>query len=200
MPAVLETTAHFKPLVHKLFDVLDGVKNTNSAISIRLYELSKKVEQLPKISIGSDKTSFDISNEKQLKEIYDAIEALDSELKKLNIDIGALQEQLKQPVSRRKCDFDVEISRDVYNNLENFKTLMIFSGDGDYAALVEDLIKKGKKIIVVFGFGHIGKEYKELKENLIKSGLKSKLFLCTADNLRNFIEEQKNIPGIVPGA
>jgi len=200
VPAALETTAHFKPLVRKLFDVLDNVKNTNSTISIRLYELSRKVEQLSKISIETSKPIFNITDEGQLKEIYDAIEALDIDLKKLNIDIGALQEQLKQPVNRRKCDFDVEISRDIYNNLQNFEILIIFSGDGDYAALVDDLIKKGKRAIIVFGFGHIGKEYNEIRNNLIKSDIKGRLFLCTVDNLREFIEKQKNIPEIAPGA
>lgn len=178
VPATLETTAHFKIIVQKLFDVLDNVKNTNSNLSNRLYELSRKVQNLPKISIGNEKTAFQITNEQQLKEIYEAIEALDNDLKKLNIDIGDLQEQLKQPVRRRKCDFDVEISRDAYNNLKNFETIIIFSGDGDYAALAEDLILKGKKVIVVFAPGHKGKEYEDFK---------SGLFFCSAKKLNQFI-------------
>jgi len=178
VPAVLETTTHFKPIIQRLFNVLDNVKNTNSDFSNRLYQLSKKVEQLPKISMGNDKTNFQITNEGQLKEIYDAIEGLDNDLKKLNIDIGELQEKLKEPVWRRKCDFDVEISRDIYNNLPNFETLMIFSGDGDYAALAEDLILKGKKVIVIFAPGHKGKEYEDFKAGL---------FLCSANKLKQFI-------------
>ncbi len=188
VPAALETTAHFKPLVKKLFDVLDGVKNANSEISTKLYELSKKVDNLPKISIGNtngDKM-FSLSSKNQLDEIYSLIESLDNELQKLNIDIGSLQEQLKRPVSRRKCDFDVEISRDIYNNLENFNTLVLFSGDGDYEALVKDLIMKGKKVIVVYAFGHFGREYDELIAELTKLGIKNKPFLCQANNLRQF--------------
>lgn len=178
VPASLETTKHFKSIIQRLFNVLDNVKNTNSDLSNRLYELSKKVERLPKISIDNDKTTFQATNEGQLKEIFNAIEGLDNDLKKLNIDISELQEQLKDPVWRRKCDFDVEISRDVYNNLKNFETLIIFSGDGDYAALVEDLILKGKKIIVVFAPGHKGKEYGDFRAGL---------FLCSVKKLRQFI-------------
>ena len=133
---------------------------------------------MPKISIDNNKTAFQVTNEEQLKEIYNAIEGLDNDLKKLNIDIGELQEKLKEPVRRRKCDFDVEISRDIYNNLENFETLIIFSGDGDYAALAEDLIVKGKKVIVVFAPGHKGKEYENFKVGL---------FLCSAKKLKQFI-------------
>lgn len=99
-------------------------------------------------------------------------------MRKLNIDITELQASLKEPVQRRKCDFDVEISRDVYNNLKNFETILIFSGDGDYASLAEDLILKGKKVIVVFAPGHKGKEYEDFKMGL---------FLCSAKKLKQFI-------------
>jgi uncharacterized LabA/DUF88 family protein len=189
VPAALETTAHFKPLVRKLFDVLDSVKNTNSEISNKLYELSKKVNNLPKISIGNanEDKMFRLDSKNQLDEIYNLIEDLDNELKKLNIDIGDLQEKLRQPVRRRKCDFDVEISRDIYNNLGNFNTLILFSGDGDYEAIVKDLILKGKKVIVVYAFGHFGREYDELIVELTALGIKNKPFLCPANNLRKFI-------------
>jgi uncharacterized LabA/DUF88 family protein len=99
-------------------------------------------------------------------------------LKELNIDIDDLQKYLIKPVNRRKCDFDVEISCDVYNNLNRLNTFLLFSGDGDYAYLVEDLIKKGRKVIVVFGPGHKGKEYDKIKKGL---------FLCSVDKLKNFI-------------
>ena len=35
--------------------------------------------------------------------------------------------EINKPIIRRKCDFDVEISRDIYNNLANFETLLIFT-------------------------------------------------------------------------
>jgi uncharacterized LabA/DUF88 family protein len=165
VPASLETTAHFKIIVQKLFNVLDNVKNTNSDLSNRLYELLQKIKGLS-------------TNETQLKEIYGTIEGLDVDLKNLNINISELQEQLKQPVLRRKCDFDVEISRDIYNNLGNFETIIIFSGDGDYSALAEDLILKRKKVIVVFAPGHKGKEYEDFKVGL---------FLCSVNKLKQFI-------------
>lgn len=78
---------------------------------------------------------------------------------------------------RRKCDFDVELARDVFNMSSEFDTLILFSGDGDYSALVDDLITKGKKVIVVFGKGHIGKEY------VRKQGL----FLCSVGFLKQAI-------------
>lgn len=191
VPAVLETTAHFRVLVRRLFDVLDNVKNTNSAVSNRLYDLVKKLEEVLESGQGVTATgepAYTFFDGEQARVIYELIEGLDSDLQKLNIDITELQASLKEPVQRRKCDFDVEISRDIYNNLENFETIIIFSGDGDYAALVENLVlTKNKKVIVVFASGHIGKEYSYLRGKLLEEKLNYKLFLCSAIKLKQFI-------------
>lgn len=136
---------------------------------------------MPKISIGKKDIAFSLSNEKQLREIYDLIDELDSILKQLNINIDNLQHHLIKPVKRRKCDFDVEISCDVYNNLNRMKTFLLFSGDGDYAALVKDVIKKGRQAIVVFGHGHKGREYDDIGNGL---------FLCSVNKFKEFIEKK----------
>lgn len=180
IPVYLEKS-HFKKVIRKLFDTLDKLKMSNSEISNKLYEITKKVENLPKTSIGEKGVAYNLSNEKQLREIYDLIDGLDKILKNLNIDIGNLQHQLIRPVRRRKCDFDVEISCDVYNSLNQMKVLMLFSGDGDYAALVRDVIKKGRRAIVVFGPGHKGKEYDDITKGL---------FLCSVNKLKEFIEKK----------
>jgi len=191
--AALETTAHFKALVRQLFDVLDNIKNTNSAVSNRLYDLVKRLEEVLESGYGISATgepAYTFFDEEQVKAIYELIERLDSDLRKLNIDITELQASLKEPVQRRKCDFDVEISHDVFNNLENFLTLMLFSGDGDYSALIEDIVlTKEKNAIIVFAKGHLGKEYIQLQEKLRKMNLKYRLFLCSVNNLRQFIEK-----------
>ena len=180
-PVLLEKQSHFKKIVRDLFNVLDNVKSTNSELSNKLYALAKKIDGLPKISIGNENVAFSLSNKNELKEIYDLIEELDSDLKNLNIDIGSLQENLKQPVRRRKCDFDVEITRDVLNAQGDYDTLLLFSGDGDYSALTTDLISKGKKVIIVFAPGHMGKEYLDIESELF--------FACSVDKLRKFLQK-----------
>lgn len=174
-PPVSLEKSHFKNIIKKLFNALDEVKNTNTDLATKLYELSKKVERLPKISIGRGGASFSLSNERELKEIYEMIEEMDADLLNLNIDIEDLQEILKVPVQRRKCDFDVEIARDVLNKIDDYDTLLLFSGDGDYFALAEDLIAKNKKVILVFAEGHKGKEYNTLSGSLF--------FSCPVDYL-----------------
>lgn len=61
------------------------------------------------------------------------------------------------------------------------KTFLLFSGDGDYAALVRDVIKKDRQAIVVFGPGHKGREYDDIGKGL---------FLCSVNRLRGFIEKK----------
>ncbi len=72
--------------------------------------------------------------------------------------------------------------------------MLLFSGDGDYAALVEDLILKGKKVIVVFAPGHKGREYEPLQVELKKKALHYALFICTVEHLKENISLKNNIP------
>ncbi len=180
-PVYLNEESHFRVVVKKLFDVLNSIKVTNSDISTKLYELRIKVKSW----LENQEPDFDVD---------DLIDKLDVELKKLNINIDDLQRNLLKPVERRKCDFDVEIARDMCNLSAEFDTLILFSGDGDYSALVDDLISKGKKIIVVFARGHIGKEYGALREKVQKNNLAHKLFICNVENLRGEISAETTIP------
>lgn len=186
--------SHFKKLVRELFDVLDGIKKTNSDIAARLYELREKVESRLSSrepdydsdgSVSGEYPPYAPEDEKIYNSAYQLIEELDAELKKLNVSIDALQKNLSIPVKRRKCDFDVEIARDVFNLSKDFVNLILFSGDGGYAALAEDLIAKGKKVIVVFAPGHKGREYEDFKQGL---------FLCSVNRLKDDLCKETNIP------
>ena len=176
VPVYIEKS-YLKKLIKDLFEVLDNTKDVNSKICNKLYELSRKVDGLPKVS-DSDSHQLEL-NEKQFKEVFDIIEELDSDLKKLNIDISGLKNKLGKPILRRKCDFDCEIAMDAINSLSDFDTMILFSGDGDYAALVKDLIARGKKAIVIFARGHKGEEYEDLKKGL---------FLCSVKNLEKYLK------------
>jgi uncharacterized LabA/DUF88 family protein len=48
-----------------------------------------------------------------------------------------------------KCNFDVEIALDVMKKIEQYDTIMLFSGDSDFGKLLGYLKSKGKKIVVV---------------------------------------------------
>ena len=76
--------SHFKKIIKELFDVLDGIKKTNSEIATKLYELKGKIEK--QLALSSEQDS-----------VYSMIEELDSELKKLNLNIDNLQKNLSEP-------------------------------------------------------------------------------------------------------
>jgi len=208
VPVYLNKQNHFKIVVQKLFNVLDGIKITNSDIATKLYELREKIENRlterePDIdsdgSVQGEYPPYAPEDQKVYDSAYELIEELDEELKKLNLNIDELQQQLSEPVKRRKCDFDVEIAKDVLNLSDSFEHLIIFSGDGDYATLVEDLtINKDKKVVIVFAPGHIGKEYEKISEQLKEKGLNHRLFLCSANRLKEHISEEKISPRVSP--
>lgn len=55
----------------------------------------------------------------------------------------------KDYIEIRKCNFDVEISVDAFKMLEHYDVFCIFSGDADFVYLNNFLKKKGKKIILI---------------------------------------------------
>ncbi|MEI6529365.1 MAG: NYN domain-containing protein [Candidatus Falkowbacteria bacterium] len=185
-PVSLESS-HFKKIVKDLFDVLDDIKNNNSEFSNKLYDLTKKIDSLQQAKTNHD--SITVADGQEVKEIYDLIEELDNDLKKLNITIDSLQSTLKIPVLRRKCDFDVEIARDALNLLNTYEVFMLWSGDGDYAALTEDLLKKGKKVVVIFAPGHKGKEYDGITDSIKTGKINGSLFLCPVNKLKGLLQK-----------
>lgn len=177
VPVVLDKS-HFKKVIFELKSVLEKATTANSAISNKLYELMKMVENLP-LPMVNGEYHTSVAGEERLDEIYGFIEELDGDLKKINIDIADLQTSLGKPVFRRKCDFDCELVIDIFERKESFDGLILFSGDGDYAAIVDKLIKMGKQVIVVFCKGHKGKEYEDFKTGV---------FLCSVSRLKDLLK------------
>jgi len=91
-----------------------------------------------------------------------------------------LDKILSQPLTRRKCDFDIEITLDVFNNLGNFNSFILFSGDGDYAPLIEYCLRHQKHTIIVALPGSLGKEYRVISKGL---------YICNIKKLRSFIDK-----------
>ena len=53
---------------------------------------------------------------------------------------------------------DVELTIDVLKNLPNFDTLVLLSGDSDFAALLDTAKEAKKRVIVMSTKGHVAKE------------------------------------------
>lgn len=58
----------------------------------------------------------------------------------------------------RKANFDVEITMDVLDHLNEFDVLILFSGDSDFECLVKRIRDRGKKVFVFSTRYHISKE------------------------------------------
>ncbi len=143
----------------------------NKVKHIGFNVITKDVKYIP--------VSLDSSHFRQLaKEVKDSLTSIKNLDPK---DIEKILQILNRKILRRKCDFDIEISMDVHNLQDNFDTLIFFSGDGDFAPLINHLAGRQKQVIVVFGQGHLGKEIAKLER---------KVYLCSA----------KNIPAISDGA
>ena len=57
-----------------------------------------------------------------------------------------------------KGNLDVELTIDVLKNLNDFETLILLSGDSDFAPLLDTVKQAGKRVIVASTKGHIAKE------------------------------------------
>jgi len=109
-----------------------------------------------------------------------AIEYFNNELRKLN-------RQGKRYLEDRKCNFDVEIGRDMLVDyaeigIENF---VLWSGDSDFADPINQLLSDGKKVFI---FATARKVASELND-LTKKGL----MIYDIQKIRNFICWKKEI-------
>jgi len=117
-------------------------------------------------------------------------------LQKLNIEtIEFLNSQLKDLNSRGilfiedlKCNFDVEIGRDMLvdydkNNIKNF---VLWSGDSDFADPVKQLLKDGQKVVLFATARRVSSELSNLK--------KDGLFVYDIQKIKDFICWKKEMP------
>ncbi len=74
----------------------------------------------------------------------------------------------KNYVEIRKCNFDVEISVDAIKMIDHYDTFCIFSGDADFVYLNNFLRKKGKKVVIVKG-GYITTKLRESADLVINA-------------------------------
>ena len=134
------------------------------------YSLISK--QLKWVPVSLDRSHFKAFLQ-ELNKISDGLEKSNSDIAK------QLRLVTEIPIYRRKCDFDCEITIDVMNKIDKIDGLILFSGDGDYAVLANELVRRKKQVIVVFAKGHKGREYQDFKRGL---------YLCTIDLLKKHLK------------
>jgi uncharacterized LabA/DUF88 family protein len=99
----------------------------------------------------------------------------------LNRQLGELNKQGIKSIEDLKCNFDVEIGREMLrdydkNGIENFA---LFSGDSDFAGPVKQLLDDGKKVVLFATARRIAAELNDLQNN--------GLIIYDVQKIRNFI-------------
>ena len=96
-------------------------------------------------------------------------------------------------VSQRKCDFDLEIGLDCFENIDKYDSFVILSGDGDYATLYERLIGHKKQVIVVYASAHLGREIWQMKKGIFKIEIDRLLPECLIKNVPRVVKPRGEI-------
>ncbi|MFH0838085.1 MAG: NYN domain-containing protein [Patescibacteria group bacterium] len=94
-------------------------------------------------------------------------DAMTVRLREFIEEIGQTGIEIEEP----KCNFDVEISMDMMDDLEKVTGILLFSGDSDFKAPLERLKVKGKRVFVVGVRGHVAKELFEVSDHYVDFGL-----------------------------
>jgi uncharacterized LabA/DUF88 family protein len=116
----------------------------------------------------------------------EAIEYLNNQLRELN-------RRGRTYLEDRKCNFDVEIGRDMLLDYaaNGVKAFVLWSGDSDFADPLRQLIDDGMKVYVFATARRVAAEFEEL----VKRGL----FIYDIQKIRNFICWKKEMEPAAEG-
>jgi uncharacterized LabA/DUF88 family protein len=99
-------------------------------------------------------------------------------LEKLGFHVRA-KEVKRIKVSRNayewKGNLDVELALDVIANINSFDTLILMSGDSDFAAVLDRVKEAGKRVIIMSTKGHVSKELLNRAKYINLKKLKSEI-------------------------
>ncbi len=185
------------------FDTIKEVKfyngtlegDVNSEQIIRMaeknsYTVIKKPVKIMKLSI--DASSISKSSPEILESFIRAplLKKLDiSTIEYLNERLKDLNKQGIVYLEDRKCNFDVEIGRDMLRDYDNgaISNFILWSGDSDFADPVKQLLDDRRKVIIFATARKVSRELNELRSSglLIFDIQKIRNFICYAREIQN---------------
>ena len=111
-----------------------------------------------------------------------------SQIEDLNKHLQNLNQQGIKKLQDRKCNFDVEIGVDMLLDLEHNSAdvFVLWSGDSDFADLIQQLLDAKKKVVLFAAAGRIAKELNSLRNSgLIIFDIRDlELFVCWLRELK----------------
>lgn len=112
-------------------------KNVENIINMYFYEV-----------FGKEKTKRGLLTEEDFEKIEPFLKSIAPHLK----------------AKKSKCDFDVEITTEIMKHFDNMQTVILFSGDGDFAYPIAECLNHSKKAYIVSHRSSIGKEIWNFKK------------------------------------
>lgn len=147
-----------KKLPNNLKRVIVCVDSANVAIGLRNYGLSLDYKEFIKhIKKLSKKVSLYYYGPKFDNDLHQRFLTF---LKKLGFKLRTKEVKVinDKGTEHRKANFDVKLTIDVVDLQQQYDTLLLLSGDSDFADLIAYLHKKGKTVYVLSSRGNIAKE------------------------------------------
>jgi len=81
-----------------------------------------------------------------------------------------------------KGDFDVELTMDMLDTVSMYDTVVLMSGDSDFAPVIDRVKKLGKQVLVMSVKGHISKELLDRAKYINLKKLRKDIELTPAQN------------------
>jgi len=139
----------------------------------KLLDYLKKETQLVGLSFYSAKDSSHLRQQKFL----DFLEIIGYRVRSKEVKFIKTPDPSVPEVGFHKGNLDIELTIDVLDDCDTFDTLILVSGDSDFAPLLKKMKKMGKWCVVISTKGHIAKEliieakfidFKKLKSQIEK--------------------------------
>lgn len=112
--------------------------------------------------------------------------------------IGAINGNLQEmnqngvlTITDRKCNFDVEIGRDILTDFQehDIESFILWSNDSDFADPVRKLLRAGKRVVVITTSGMLSRELSELTTE--------GLYVFDIKKIRNFVCRTKEVIEVI---
>lgn len=164
----------------------EDLRNLGYSLITKPVKIMRKSIDVSSISLTSPDILKNFVRESLLRKLkVETVEYLNQQLEQLN-------NQGIRYLEDRKCNFDVEIGRDMFIDYErnHVDTFILWSGDSDFAGPVEQLLKDGKKVYLFATAGRVASELNALKPVELGS---DGLGIYDIQKIRNFICWKKEI-------
>ncbi len=121
------------------------------------------------VAIPDKNKDTDMHNAKMkyINKIKDVVDIVKKPIKYISESVKVDNKYINRLI--RKGDIDVDLSVDILDVCSNLDVIIILSGDSDYVALRDDLLRKGKKVLFVAHRPNLSHEIKQGKYVTLKS-------------------------------